>query len=134
MKTKLFLCTLLCMFMSISAFGQSKETATADMAKMVGDWTFSAPNPMGGDDMKGVCTFTEKDGKKIAVMKMDDSSNGVEPMETTALEPNDDGACYGNTEAQGYSLTVSFKLKEDGKIQAVIDAGVMQIPFEMTKK
>ena len=117
--------TLLCLLFCIAISAQDKA---ADLSKLVGDWSFSAPDaPYGYQD--GSFQIKQENGKLTAKVNIQGST----------LEIND-------IKAKGDTYTSSFYVdgtpvdltmtQKGNKLEGMADAGGMQIPvkFKKTKK
>ena len=117
--------TLLCLLFCIAISAQDKA---ADLSKLVGDWSFSAPDaPYGYQD--GSLQIKQENGKLTAKVNIQGST----------LEIND-------IKAKGDTYTSSFYVdgtpvdltmtQKGNKLEGMADAGGMQIPvkFKKTKK
>ena len=112
--------TLLCLLFCITISAQDKA---ADLSKLVGDWSFSAPDaPYGYQD--GSFQIKQENGKLTAKVNIQGST----------LEIND-------IKAKGDTYTSSFYVdgtpvdltmtQKGNKLEGMADAGGMQIPVEI---
>lgn len=120
---QLFCTLLMCIFINGNLSAQNKEIPGKEL---VGNWSYTFDHPMEGP-VKGICEIVMKDKAVTATFKQGNESN-----KTTVFRWNENGKYYADMDAQGYTVTVSFKPDGD-KMKCDMDAGVMVIPVDMEK-
>lgn len=120
----------------LSAAAQTQDLsakAEADIAKLVGEWTFTMDNPLGGEELKGVVTFV-KDEKgvhfempaaeygKLVSDPLKAEKNGKITTVYTVVEYDVDVLC-----------TITLKSDDAGEINMEASGMVMNAPIQRKK-
>ena len=120
----------------LSAAAQTQDLsakAEADIAKLVGEWTFTMDNPLGGEELKGVVTFV-KDEKgvhfempaaeygKLVSDPLKAEKNGKITTVYTVVEYDVDVLC-----------TITLKNDDSGVIDMEASGMVMNAPIQRKK-
>ena len=120
----------------LSAAAQTQDLsakAEADIAKLVGEWTFTMDNPLGGEELKGVVTFV-KDEKgvhfempaaeygKLVSDPLKAEKNGKITTVYTVVEYDVDVLC-----------TITLKDDDSGVIDMEASGMVMNAPIQRKK-
>ena len=120
----------------LSAAAQTQDLsakAEADIAKLVGEWTFTMDNPLGGAELKGVVTFV-KDEKgvhfempaaeygKLVSDPLKAEKNGKITTVYTVVEYDVDVLC-----------TITLKSDDAGVIDMEASGMVMNAPIQRKK-
>ena len=120
----------------LSAAAQTQDLsakAEADIAKLIGEWTFTMDNPLGGEELKGVVTFV-KDEKgvhfempaaeygKLVSDPLKAEKNGKITTVYTVVEYDVDVLC-----------TITLKNDDSGVIDMEASGMVMNAPIQRKK-
>jgi hypothetical protein len=126
MKTKVFKVCMLCAVM-IAAASVSMSAQEGDLKKMVGEWSYSMPDMMGGGDpVSSTCKIATANGETKATL-----SSPMGEVSTSALKLVN-GKYVGKLDIPDFELSIAFYFK-DGKLmqEMISDFGEMPV-IEMT--
>jgi hypothetical protein len=127
MKTKVSKIFMLCVAM-ITALSVSLSAQDNDLKKMVGEWTYSMPDMMGGGDpVSGTCKIVTVNGETKATL-----SNPMGEVTSSALKL-ENNKYIGTLEIPDFEMKIAFYIKGDKLMQEFIsDFGEMPA-IEMTR-
>jgi hypothetical protein len=128
MKTRVLKICMLCAVM-LTALHVSTSAQDNDLKKLIGEWTFSMPDMMGGGDpISGTCKIATVNGETKATL-----SNPMGEVTSTALKL-ENGKYTGTLDIPDFEMKIAFSIKGDKLMQELIsDFGEMPA-IEMTRK
>ncbi|WP_455627962.1 hypothetical protein [Parabacteroides chinchillae] len=125
MKTNVIriMCTLTCIFMCMAI------SAQGDAKKLIGNWSFSAPQaPYGYQD--GDCHFKEKNGKLTAIAKVRGSELAINEI----IKDSNAETYKCNFYLDGAYIELIFKMTKDDQLEGTVNTQGMNIPVRFNKK
>jgi hypothetical protein len=105
MKTRISKISMLCLLM-LTTISISLAAQNDDLKKMVGKWSYTMEDPMGGGSFDGTITIAEKDGAYIATV-----TSPMGDMNTTALKL-ESGKYVGTLDIPDFEMKIAFKFKD----------------------
>lgn len=132
MKKNLVICAIMLFAAAFGASAQNLETATADIQKMVGIWTYSLEDPMDGGTVSGDVTAVSEDDAVYMTL----GGFGESAVKTTALKPMENGRCqtFFYIEEYAFDVPLDLQLTDDDTIKVTVDVSGFYMEFDMKRK
>lgn len=118
--------------LSLSAAAQTQDQtakARSDMAKLVGLWTSSMENPMGGDNIEGEMSFVQ-DEKGIH-FEIDGGDTGYFVSDPLKVDENGKIICLFPA---AVDINCAFTLKDDDSAEIVMETSGMEWTTKLQRK
>ena len=118
--------------LSLSAAAQTQDQtakALSDMARLVGSWTSSMENPMGGDNIEGVMSFVQDD--KGIHFEIDGGDMGYFVSDPLKVDESGRIICLFPA---AVDINCTFKLKDDDAAEIVMETSGMEWTTKLQRK